>query len=343
MGINPEQAKNVQRALRVAKRMGASPRETKALVAAMAVESNYRHLNYGDRDSVGVLQQRPSQGWGPAGESVETDVAQFLRAAQRANKGGGSAGQLAQAVQRSAFPGRYDQRGGEAEQLIRRYSRSGVSGGSGGGSGGNRPAREDSYRTVTTPGVDRSGDRQAAKLAYLAERGKPGALIGLKQQLDSLADTAPVSRQVRVEGDPSPERSNGVRGASLDGDRNPIRGRKGKLIGVPHSGTHTLGNWQSDNAIDLGVPNGTVLESVADGVVEKVKGGYSGGSSRFDGYQVTIRGKDGRRYFYTHLSKTHMRPGQRIRRGQAVGRSGSANGVPHLHLGVERGDARRYQ
>lgn len=132
-------------------------------------------------------------------------------------------------------------------------------------------------------------------------------------------------------------------GGSVDGDRNPIRGRKGKLIGVPHSGTHTLGNWQSDNAIDLGVPENTVLESVANGKVVKVKGGYSGGSSRFDGYQVTIQGEDGRRYFYTHLSKTHLKPGQRIKAGQAVGRSGSANGVPHLHLGVERGDARKYR
>src|SRR5262249_25606124 len=37
---------------------------TVALAAALQ-ESNLRNLDYGDRDSVGLFQQRPSQGWGP--------------------------------------------------------------------------------------------------------------------------------------------------------------------------------------------------------------------------------------------------------------------------------------
>jgi murein DD-endopeptidase MepM/ murein hydrolase activator NlpD len=125
------------------------------------------------------------------------------------------------------------------------------------------------------------------------------------------------------------------------GKASPQRGGLGKVIGVPHAGTHTLGDWQSDNAVDISMPDGTILQSMRDGVVEKVKGGYSGGASRFDGYQVTIRFKDGNRAFYTHLSKANVRAGQRIRAGQAIGRSGSANGVPHLHLGVEKGDPRK--
>lgn len=102
----------------------ASPREVKALVEAGLVESNLRDLPYGDRDSVGPLQQRPSQGWGPPSESVAKDAEQFLDAAQKINRGGfkGSAGQLAQAVQRSAFPARYDQRGEQAESLIRQMA-----------------------------------------------------------------------------------------------------------------------------------------------------------------------------------------------------------------------------
>jgi murein DD-endopeptidase MepM/ murein hydrolase activator NlpD len=111
----------------------------------------------------------------------------------------------------------------------------------------------------------------------------------------------------------------------------------GKIIGTPHSGTHTLGNWQSDNAVDIAMPTGTIVQSMQDGVVEKVKGGYHGGQDRFDGYQVTVRFKDGNRAFYTHLSKAGVKPGQKIRAGQALGRSGAANGVQHLHLGVEHG------
>jgi len=82
-------------------------------------QSKYRNPGSGDRDSVGFLQQRPSQGWGPAGESASTDAGQFLDAAIKANKGfHGSAGQLAQAVQRSAYPGRYDQHSGEADKIL---------------------------------------------------------------------------------------------------------------------------------------------------------------------------------------------------------------------------------
>ena len=137
MALSSEQNRVLREALRTASRLGASPRERKALVLAGLVESNLQHERYsrvgsGDRDSVGFLQQRPSQGWGAPGESVATDTRQFLEAAKRANKGRGSAGQLAQAVQRSAFPDRYDERSGQAEGLLRRAG-GGVSRSSGGG------------------------------------------------------------------------------------------------------------------------------------------------------------------------------------------------------------------
>jgi hypothetical protein len=98
----------------------ATARERKALVEAGLVETGLQALTGGDADSTGFLQQRPSQGWGPVGESVGTDTAQFLRAARKLTRQGfkGSAGALAQAVQRSAFPARYDQRAGDAESLL---------------------------------------------------------------------------------------------------------------------------------------------------------------------------------------------------------------------------------
>lgn len=108
------------------KRKHASARPAKALALAGIVESGlqdspYRNVGSGDRDSVGFLQQRPSQGWGPAGEGPQTDAEQFLERAMALNNKGfhGSAGQLAQAVQRSAYPGRYDQHSGEADAILR--------------------------------------------------------------------------------------------------------------------------------------------------------------------------------------------------------------------------------
>lgn len=189
MGLSTEQRRNVRRVIQRAKRKGASPRELKAAVTAAAVESNYRHLSYGDRDSVGILQQRPSQGWGPAGESIERDVDQFLAQARKVNRAGfkGSAGQLAQAVQRSAFPGRYDERGSEADRLIRQF------GGKVSPSGGGSPQKSSGgrvvARTTTTPGVDNSALRQSLKLDYLQNRGKPGALISLATGLQEAKDT----------------------------------------------------------------------------------------------------------------------------------------------------------
>jgi hypothetical protein len=75
-----------------------------------------------DHDSVGLFQQRPSQGWGTPAQVTNVDYAatQFITRAIRAN-GGQSAGQLAQDVQRSAFPDRYDQVALQAYSLLEKY------------------------------------------------------------------------------------------------------------------------------------------------------------------------------------------------------------------------------
>ena len=48
------------------------PREAVTIALATAMqESDLENLNYGDRDSVGVFQQRPSQGWGTAANLLD--------------------------------------------------------------------------------------------------------------------------------------------------------------------------------------------------------------------------------------------------------------------------------
>lgn len=77
------------------------------------VESHVNNLDCGDQDSYGVFQQRPSQGWGDAEQIQDVSYAanQFIDALVLAAQQypGYTAGQLAQAVQRSEFPDRYDQ------------------------------------------------------------------------------------------------------------------------------------------------------------------------------------------------------------------------------------------
>jgi hypothetical protein len=180
MPLTPEQRNVIARSLRVARRRGASPRVQKALLEAESVESNFRHLPYGDRDSVGVLQQRPSQGWGPASESVEQDVNQFLDRAMRLNGSfKGSAGALAQQVQRSAFPGRYDQRSAEANALL---NRRGAARGPAGGAGGTVTS------TNTVGGVDNSQARRALFANFLLDDSKSKDILDLAVQAKGLAD-----------------------------------------------------------------------------------------------------------------------------------------------------------
>jgi murein DD-endopeptidase MepM/ murein hydrolase activator NlpD len=110
-------------------------------------------------------------------------------------------------------------------------------------------------------------------------------------------------------------------------------GAHGAVIGTPHHGTHTMGNWQSDNALDIRIPNGTPVIALADGVIVKT---FKSPSGRTAGWQVTLRGASNA-WFYGHLSTVSVKAGDRVRRGQAIGTSGSANGVPHLHIGQQFG------
>lgn len=73
------------------------------------VESHMSNVNCGDSDSLGVFQQRPSQGWGSPSQvtNVRYAARAFFNEAERVEYRYSSAGSLAQGVQRSAYPSRY--------------------------------------------------------------------------------------------------------------------------------------------------------------------------------------------------------------------------------------------
>src|SRR6266496_3714072 len=109
--LDPEQHHVLATALDEAHKLRASPREVKALAEALIVESNVHNLPGGDKDSAGPLQQRRSQGWMHP-TNVRLAVRDFVNAARSHRPESGSAGHLAQLVQRSAYPARYDQAAG---------------------------------------------------------------------------------------------------------------------------------------------------------------------------------------------------------------------------------------
>ena len=64
--LDPEQAAIAATIAGVAHQRSMPPHAVIVAYAAALQESKLHNLSYGDRDSVGVFQQRPSEGWGPA-------------------------------------------------------------------------------------------------------------------------------------------------------------------------------------------------------------------------------------------------------------------------------------
>lgn len=324
--LNRTQRRTAKIFTREANRFGASPRERKALFEAGLVEANLTNPRGGDASSVGSLQEQSHYGSVQRRLNRGKAARRFLSEARAINRRGfrGSAGQLAQAVQRSAYPSRYDQRSDEAEAILAHFM----------DKSSNRrdtqAARSIAQRHV--PAVSYEAERRAAAMTYFSQRGRPGALLGLAESLSAIPPDQP-GRTVAV--------------PPVAGGRRRRRGRSpgllrggGKTIGVPHAGTHTLGNWQSDNAIDVSTPRGTPVYSPASGKVIKVSIRPEGG--RISGSSITIQKADGSNaYFFTHLSGVNVRAGQKVKKGQQIGKSGVAVGVPHLHFGQKRGDPRK--
>lgn len=105
----------------VGREMAVSAKVMLAGFEAGWVESHMNNLRCGDADSLGVFQQRPSSGWGSPSQILNPRYAsrKFFAAALGQERACGSctSGQLAQRVQRSAYPDRYDQAASKARSL----------------------------------------------------------------------------------------------------------------------------------------------------------------------------------------------------------------------------------
>jgi len=66
--LSTEQAENATLISAIAVRRGLPARAASIALATAFQESKLRNLEHGDRDSIGLFQQRPSQGWGTAAQ-----------------------------------------------------------------------------------------------------------------------------------------------------------------------------------------------------------------------------------------------------------------------------------
>lgn len=99
-------------------------------------------------------------------------------------------------------------------------------------------------------------------------------------------------------------------------------GQKSPSYGKPHGG------------VDYGVPEGTPVYAVTDGVVEPT--GYD--APGFGNY-IKTSNSDGAENFFGHLSRKLVEGGTRVKAGDLVGYSGNSGSStgPHLHFEVRKG------
>jgi hypothetical protein len=118
--LDDEQAGNAAIITAVAVRRKLPARAATIAIATALQESKLRNITYGDRDSLGLFQQRPSQGWGTKAQVTDPVYASnafydvLVKIEGYRNL---SVTKAAQKVQRSAFPSAYADHEADARVL----------------------------------------------------------------------------------------------------------------------------------------------------------------------------------------------------------------------------------
>jgi len=105
------------------------------------------------------------------------------------------------------------------------------------------------------------------------------------------------------------------------------------------TGYHVEGNhWSTGyhTGVDFAVPVGTDVLAVADGVVANANWGNS------YGVQIIQALSDGTFVIYAHLSKSLVKPGEKVKKGQHIGESGNTGNTTGAHLHFERRNGMRW-
>lgn len=192
------------------------------------------------------------------------------------------------------------------------------------------PAQADIYRFVTIDGIETFTDAPLTKDAevVIKTRKTPTRKAKTAQALSNENRKTPapslkeiIEKTVAAQINPTAERSNAIHEKIL-----PVNGTITSGVGMrtdPIDGT-----WRHHNGIDIAVPTGTPVQSVADGVVV-----YSGMRSGY-GLTVLIEHDNGMITLYGHNSANLVEPGQLIKKGATIALAGSTGRStgPHVHF-----------
>jgi murein DD-endopeptidase MepM/ murein hydrolase activator NlpD len=105
---------------------------------------------------------------------------------------------------------------------------------------------------------------------------------------------------------------------------------KGRII----AGFGPKTNGQSNDGINIALPEGTPVKAAEDGVVA-----YAGNELKGYGNLVLVRHADGYVTAYAHAKELLVKRGDPIKRGQTIARSGQTGNVdaPQLHFEIRKG------
>ena len=143
-----EQTTNAQTIVARAAALKLPERAAVIATSTAIVESQLTNVDHGDRDSLGLFQQRPSQGWGTPARILNPSSSAdtfYDRLVKLPNWQGLPPGVAAQTVQGSAYPGRYAPQEGVAAALVDRFWQ--------GPAGQSGPAQAIGAATIRFPGA----------------------------------------------------------------------------------------------------------------------------------------------------------------------------------------------
>ena len=105
---------------------------------------------------------------------------------------------------------------------------------------------------------------------------------------------------------------------------------KGRII----AGFGPRTNGQTNDGINIALPEGTPIKAAEDGVVA-----YAGNELKGYGNLVLVRHADGYVTAYAHAKELLVKRGDPIKRGQTIARSGQTGNVdaPQLHFEIRKG------
>lgn len=86
---------------------------------------------------------------------------------------------------------------------------------------------------------------------------------------------------------------------------------------------------RTHKGIDMGGKKGTPIFAVEAGRIDRTKRQSNGA------LQIVLKGKSGSKYYYGHMNKVLIRGGQKVSKGQVIGRMGDTGSPGEVHLHFE--------